>query len=96
VARSGLAPSILDKAEKINNSLLLVQDNFSCDSLDLVCSQPLIIVILQSIMDTDQTAASITSSADRMVGADHAEVRYFTRYVDFVQLRHHCIAATGN
>lgn len=23
----------------------------------------------------------ITSSADRMVGADHAEVRYFTRYV---------------
>jgi protein arginine N-methyltransferase 1 len=22
----------------------------------------------------------ITSSADRMVGADHAEVRYFTRY----------------
>jgi hypothetical protein len=28
----------------------------------------------------------ITSSADRMVGADHAEVRYFTRYVmpDFI------------
>jgi len=23
----------------------------------------------------------ISSSADRMVGADHAEVRYFTRYV---------------
>lgn len=25
----------------------------------------------------------ITSSADRMVGAEHAEVRYFTRY-DFL------------
>jgi len=24
--------------------------------------------------------ALITSSADRMVGMDHAEVRYFTRY----------------
>lgn len=27
----------------------------------------------------------ITSSADRMVGAEHAEVRYFTRY-DFLIL----------
>jgi protein arginine N-methyltransferase 1 len=30
--------------------------------------------------ETDNSAA-ITSSADRMVGMDHAEVRYFTRYV---------------
>lgn len=35
-------------------------------------------------MDTNPAAGSITSSADRMVGADHAEVRYFTRFVDFV------------
>lgn len=26
----------------------------------------------------------ITSSADRMVGADHAEVRYFTRFVQIM------------
>jgi hypothetical protein len=30
---------------------------------------------------TEQTADStMSSSADRMVGMDHAEVRYFTRY----------------
>lgn len=32
--------------------------------------------------ETEAANASgvITSSADRMVGAEHAEVRYFTRY----------------
>ena len=29
-----------------------------------------------------QSAGAITSSADRMVGMEHAEVRYFTRYVE--------------
>jgi protein arginine N-methyltransferase 1 len=27
-----------------------------------------------------ETPAGITSSADRMVGMEHSEVRYFTRY----------------
>jgi hypothetical protein len=30
---------------------------------------------------SETDSAAITSSADRMVGMDHAEVRYFTRYV---------------
>ena len=30
-----------------------------------------------------EPAAAITSSADRMVGMDHAEVRYFTRCDDY-------------
>lgn len=33
-------------------------------------------------MDTESdTPQGITSSADRMVGMEHSEVRYFTRYV---------------
>jgi hypothetical protein len=40
-----------------------------------------------------------SSSADRMVGADHAEVRYFTRYVILILLLSYistndCMAAT--
>lgn len=27
-----------------------------------------------------EPTSTITSSADRMVGVDHAEIRYFTRY----------------
>ena len=38
-------------------------------------------------MDTGaDTPQGITSSADRMVGMEHSEVRYFTRYVISCQL----------
>lgn len=36
----------------------------------------------------------MTSSADRMVGMDHAEVRYFTRYVERDYVRKECFLLT--
>lgn len=38
------------------------------------------------------SAGTMTSSADRMVGMDHAEVRYFTRYglKTLLHLHLHC------
>lgn len=33
-----------------------------------------------------EPTSTITSSADRMVGVDHAEIRYFTRYEEYPAL----------
>ena len=44
---------------------------------------PLVIlfIVIMSGTGAPQADAAISSSADRMVGMEHAEVRYFTRYV---------------